>query len=187
MEGLMSDIMPGLKVGYLPKIIDDSIMKTMMGKSEKVLEKSAFWHKDKDFLNEDGIDISNEISFIIQICESFLISNEIIFNKNVWYMDLIRYNLTNEKNVDSGLCWHNENVNYSFPSISLLIYLRKDKTIQGGDLRYKDSKREKKKIAISACNDNCTIIIMDGNIYHKPEDCSGFGKRELINVSFEKN
>jgi len=184
----MTYFIPGLKVGYLPRIIDDSIMKTIMGGSEKVLEKKAFYYKDKDkdFSNKDGIDISNEIFFIIQVCENILTTNKISFNKDVWYLDLIRYNLSNEKNVDSGLCWHNENVNYSFPSISVLIYLRKDKTIQGGDLRYKDTKKEKRKIAISACNDNCTIIIMDGNIYHKPENCSGFGKRELINVSFEK-
>ena len=183
----MTDLMTGLKVEYLPKIIDSSIMGTIMGeKSTKVLEKTAFWHKDKPCLNEDGIDISNEISFIIQICESFLISNEIIFNENVWYMDLIRYNLSGEKNVDSGLAWHNENVNFDFPVISVLLYLRKDKTIQEGDLRYKDINKKEKKIAINANNDDCTIIIMDGNIYHKPEKCSGFGKRELINVTFEK-
>ena len=186
MEDMMTDYIPGLKVGYPPKIIDDSIMKTIMGKSEKILEKKAFYYKDKEFLNKDGIDISNEVFFIIQVCENILTTNNITFNKDIWYIDLIRYNLSGEKNVDSGLCWHNENVNYSFPSISVLMYLRKEKTIQGGDLRYKDTKKEKRKIAISACNDNCTIIIMDGNIYHKPENCSGFGKRELIIASFEK-
>ena len=97
-------------------------------------------------------------------------------------MDVIRYNLSDDtKPVSSGLAWHCENDNY--PNlITVLLYLRVDKDIKGGNLGYIDSHGIKQTIMIDAG----TIIIMDGNVVHKPDNPLGSGKRDLIAVSFEK-
>lgn len=178
----MENLMTGLKYLDLPNVINPFLFDEIFGKSIKNLEKKLYSHNQNISKNTE------HIYGIIDLCKNILLNyaNEISFNENVWDMDLIRYNLSGEKDLDSGLCWHNENINYKYNVISVLIYLRKDKTIKDGNLRYKTLEKEKKTINLNINEDNCIILIMDGNVYHKPEKCSGFGKRELINVSFEK-
>ena len=104
-------------------------------------------------------------------------------NPDRWYMDVIRYNLQDEKKrVESGLAWHVENDNY--PNvITVLMYLRLDEGIIDGNLRYKDKENVKKVLEIKSG----TTVIMDGNVPHKPQDPYGTGKRDLIIVSFKKD
>jgi len=101
-------------------------------------------------------------------------------NKSIWYMDLVRYKLNYSGPIDSGLVWHNENMN--FPDlITVLCYLRKDESIKDGNLLYRDKDNNEKKINISSG----TTIIMDGRVEHLPEEVNGKGQRDLIIVSFK--
>ena len=188
-----------LSVEYLPQIFDhhnsfDDIFSTdeknTKKKRNQILKKEQFYYKR----SEECID---SVLCLVEVAINVLDVKKIRYDKSIWYMDVIRYDLSGETDVDSGLAWHSENINYDFEVISVLIYFRKDKTIRDGNLRYKEyqkdcscfSKTTKKTIIINATNmiyNDCTIVVMDGNVTHKPEKCSGFGRRELINVSFRK-
>ena len=121
------------------------------------------------------------IEFIHTVASNFLDMFNYNHKTNTWFMDVIRYNLDDDKPIDSGLAWHCENDNY--PNlITVLLYVRVDKDIKNKDLGYIDSRGIEQTIMIDAG----TIIIMDGNVFHKPENPFGSGKRDLIAVSFEK-
>lgn len=124
-----------------------------------------------------------ETNFIKEISSNFLLLNNYNHNSKKWYIDIIRYNLKNDlKRIESGLAWHCENDNY--PNvISVLYYLRIDKGIIDGNIRYKDKFNKKHILKVNSG----TTIIMDGNVPHKPQDPYGTGIRDLIIVSFEKN
>ena len=186
-----------LSVEYLPQIFDHhNVFEDIFSKDEKNTKKKSnqILKREQFYYKEECID---SVLCLVEVAINVLDNKKIRFDKSIWYMDVIRYDLSGEEDVDSGLAWHSENINYDLEVISVLIYFRKDKTIRDGNLRYKEyqkdcscfSKTTKKTIIINATNiiyNDCTIIVMDGNVPHKPEKCSGFGRRELINVSFRK-
>ena len=63
----------------------------------------------------------------------------------------------------------------------MIFYLRKDQTLQGGNLLYKKNTNIR-KININKNN----IVLMRGDLVHKPEDIDGYGRRESIVVQFER-
>jgi len=156
-------------------IIDPSIMNYFIKDSSVKKEHYEYYHKTKLYKY-------NPIMFITDITSNFLEMYGFDHNKDIWYMDVIRYNLDNETNpIDSGLAWHCENDNY--PNlITVLMYLRVDEGVKNANLGYIDSSNIKQIIAINTG----TIIIMDGQVKHKPEDPIGTGKRDLISISFER-
>jgi len=143
-----------------------------MGPKEDVLDKQLYYYKETD-LPQDLIQILDNVS-------EFLKSQGFSHNENIWYADFIRYKLDNSESVDSGLVWHYENQNYP-DLITVLCYLRKDESLEGGNLRYKDKEGTKKVIQVSTG----TTVIMDGRVEHKPEAVSGTGQRDLIIISFQ--
>ena len=153
-------------------IIDPSTMNYFVEDESVKREHYGYYHKEKSHDN---------IMFIRDITSNFLEMYGFDHNKDIWYMDVIRYNLDNEKKpIDSGLVWHCENDNY--PNlITVLMYLRVDEGIKNGNLGYIDSSNIKQTIKINTG----TIIIMDGRVEHKPENPIGTGKRDLISISFE--
>ena len=153
-------------------IIDPSIMNYFVKDEFVKREHYEYYYKEKSHDN---------IMFIRDIISNFLEMYGFNHNKDIWYMDIIRYNLNNEtKPIDSGLAWHCENDNY--PNlITVLMYLRVDEGIKNGNLGYIDSSNIKQTIKINTG----TIIIMDGRVKHKPENPIGTGKRDLISISFE--
>ena len=153
-------------------LMDPEVIHEIMGPKEYVLDKQAYWYKDKD--------IPQELIQIRDDASSFLRKQGFKHNENIWYADLIRYNLDNSLPVDSGLVWHYENQNYP-DLITVLCYLRKDESLEGGNLRYKDKNNVKKVIQVSTG----TTVIMDGRVEHKPEAVSGTGQRDLIIISFQ--
>lgn len=188
-----------LSVEYLPQIFDHhDVFDVIFSKDKNDTKKKRNQIvKTEQFYYKDSIEDLEKVLCLIEVAINVLNNKKIRFDKSMWYMDVIRYDLSGETDVDSGLAWHIENINYDFEVISVLIYFRKDKTIRDGNLRYKEyqtdcccfSKTIKKTIIINAPNmiyNDCTVVIMDGNVTHKPEKCSGFGRRELINVSFRK-
>jgi len=124
-----------------------------------------------------------ETNFIKDISSYFLLKNGHNHNPKKWYIDVIRYRLNrDDKEINSGLCWHCENDQYN-NVISLLMYLRIDKDIMNGNISYKDKNGIKKILKLKSG----TTIIMDGNVPHKPQNPYGTGIRDLIIVNFEKN
>jgi hypothetical protein len=122
--------------------------------------------------------------FIQEITSEFLNLHDFQHNKDKWYMDVIRYTLENEKKgVGSGLVWHCENDVTAYRNVvSVLLYLRIDEGIKQGNLRYKDKNNNKLILKVY----NGMTVIMDGNVYHKPQNPYGSGIRDLIIMSFEK-
>jgi hypothetical protein len=161
---------------YNDFLIDPSIM-------DKIIENK---NNNKKRLNIQ-LDYRNSIydpyiKFIVDISSNFLKLNKFNHNKNIYYIDIIRYKLNNEKKpVDSGLAWHCENDNNEI-LITVLLYLNISNTIINGNLMYKDINNNKNIIYIKSG----TTIIMDGNVQHKPQDPCGDGIRDLIIVSFKK-
>jgi len=147
------------------------VIHEIMGPKEYVLDKQAYYYKDKE-IPQELIKIRDDIS-------EFLQEQGFSHNATIWYADLIRYKLENSEPVDSGLVWHSENMNYP-DLITVLCYLRKDETVLAGGLRYQDKDGSKKVICVSSG----TTVIMDGHVLHKPENPYGTGQRDLIIVSF---
>ena len=157
---------------YSDYIVDPSIMNSIFedtGKKRKVVYYCY-------------TDTNQHTNFIKDISSGFLKMNGYTHNPDIWYMDVIRYKLNNDKKrVKSGLAWHVENDNY--PNVvTVLMYLRLDEGIIDGNLRYKDKKNSKQLLNIKSG----TTVIMDGNVSHKPQDPYGTGIRDLIIVSFKK-
>ena len=160
---------------YDTHIIDPSIMEDILkNKNKKKYIHETLYYKEN---------VKSSILFICDIASSFLDMNHFKHNSNIWYMDVIRYDLNNQKKgVDSGLAWHCENDNYD-DLITVLLYLHIDDTIKDGNLKYKDKDNVKQIIEIKSG----TTIIMDGEVPHKPQNPYGTGKRDLIIVSFKKH
>lgn len=148
---------------------------------EELVEDETMNREHYDFSYQTPDINTHIINAIHTIASDFLDMFNYNHKKNVWYMDVIRYNLNNTEPVSSGLAWHCENDNYP-DLITVLLYLRVDKDIKGGDLGYIDSQGVAQTIMINTG----TIIIMDGCVVHKPGNPSGSGKRDLIAISFEK-
>tara|TARA_B100001248_G_C27132104_1_gene340583 strand:+ start:42 stop:560 length:519 start_codon:yes stop_codon:yes gene_type:complete len=160
---------------YDMPIIDPSIMEDILeNKNKKKRIHETFYYKKN---------VKSNILFICDIASSFLDINHFKHNRNIWYIDVIRYVLDKQKKgVDSGLAWHCENDNYD-DLITVLLYLHIDDTIKDGNLRYKDKDNVKQTIKIKSG----TTIIMDGEVPHKPQNPYGTGTRDLIIVSFKKH
>jgi hypothetical protein len=158
---------------YNDYIIDPSIM-------QKLIENTTKKRNIVYYSYHDNLNVYHK--FIKEVTSNFLNLHGFKHNKDKWYMDVIRYNLDGDtKRVKSGLAWHCENDNYP-DVITILMYIRIDKGIIDGNLRYKDKYNNKMIIKIK----NGTTLIMDGNVPHKPQDPYGTGKRDLIIMSFEK-
>ena len=161
-------------------IIDPKVIENIV-KDETVKRE----HYDYDYSSNSKKDSIQELAtvlFVKDVASNFLKMYDYTHDSDEWYMDVIRYNLKDEvKQVDSGLAWHCENDNYP-DLITVLLYIRVDEGIKKGNLRYIDSRNSKQTIGITSD----TIIIMDGRVYHKPENPIGTGKRDLIAISFKR-
>ena len=157
---------------YDDYIIDPSSIDSLLQTSKK---------RDRCVYNYKGV-FNPMTLFVRDITSEFLSMNKFPHNKELWYIDVVRYSLNKEtKPVDSGLVWHCENDEYT-DVVSVLLYLRMDEGIKDGNLQYKDKYNQKHILPIK----NGTTVIMDGNVKHKPQDPYGSGNRDLIIVSFER-
>jgi hypothetical protein len=157
-------------------ILDPSIMDNLIKDTWKKRNKEEYDYTGK---------FNPYHRFIQEITSEFLNLHGFQHNKDKWYMDVIRYKLENEiKGVKSGLIWHCENDVAIYRNVvSVLMYLRIDDGVKEGNLRYIDKNNNKLILKVN----NGMTVIMDGNVYHKPQDPYGSGVRDLIIMSFEKN
>jgi hypothetical protein len=152
--------------------IMDTVIKELNIKTETRINKQFYYKAE----------YNPYLSFICEIASNFLNHNTFSHNKDIWYMDVIRYDLDNQsKPVKSGLAWHCENDNQD-DVITVLFYLYIDETVKDGNLQYKDKDNVKQLLEIKSG----TTVIMDGEVPHKPQNPYGTGKRDLIIVSFKK-
>ena len=175
------DTLPITEVYRNYGIIDPKIMDTIIGKEfmDDKDTKRGHLMSDYIYINHSSSEL---IKFIKDVASNFLDMNNYKHNKDIWYMDIIRYKLNNDTYpITSGLAWHCENDNYS-NLITVLIYLRLDEGIRNGNLGYIDKYGVKKTIQI----ETNTIIVMDGTVQHRPENPTGSGLRDLIAISFKK-
>ena len=161
-------------------IIDPKVIENII-KDENV--KREHYDYSSNSKIKDSVQELATVLFVKDVASNFLKMYDYTHDADEWYMDVIRYNLQDEVNqVNSGLAWHCENDNYP-DLITILLYLRVDEGIKKGNLRYIDSHDVKQTLSITSD----TIIIMDGRVYHKPENPIGTGKRDLIAISFKLN
>ena len=98
------------------------------------------------------------------------------FNSKYFTIEFHQRNSGFERNQNNKFCWHRDDYNIrDFPVYTVLFYLRKDKTIKGGDLEYKLN--SSKKVHRVSPGD---ILCFPGDMSHYPQPTSGFGCRDLI-------
>ena len=84
--------------------------------------------------------------------------------------------------------WHTDsNLVSTFKQVyTVLFYIRKDKTLKGGNYRCNPSKSffGGKNITVEINDGDC--LVFDGNMTHCGEDSSGFGCRDVVAIFIEK-
>ena len=134
----------------------------------------------KDFTNQQTSTIfkQDNINIFLSTISEILKKNGFIIDDNHYHLDFHRYNLFGEK-YSSNIVWHQDDYGgTTYPVHTVILYLRKDITIQGGNLLVKNQKK-----IITTEN---TIVLMDGRIVHKPEELEGTGCRDSIVVQFKR-
>jgi len=134
-----------------------------------------------NFVNSDFININSSITKFISQSANLLLEKGFNINKNNFHVDFHRYYLNNES-YETDFTWHKDDKGATSYNVNIIIfYLRKDPTLKGGNLLYK------KDINIRKININKNnIVLMRGDLIHKPENLQGYGRRDSIVIQFER-
>lgn len=138
----------------------------------------------KSFTNGDKNNIINT-EYILDKTKNILnnlgIKN---YNINRNYIEFQQRNCGFENSKFRTLNWHKDDKTVTSYSVyTIIYYLRKDKTIIGGNLEYRLRGEDKQKQKIEPG----TILVFKGDIMHRPEICYGFGCRDNIVVFIKRN
>ena len=179
-------------MNYIIKL-DDNKYNNLLGLGREILDKvlpPKFMNFDyKKYINEstdnftnfDFIKIDSNITNLISKSADLLLENGFKINKNIFHVDFHRYFINNKK-YETDLTWHTDDNGATPYNVNTIIfYLRKDSTLKGGNFLYKENTNIH-KINISKNN----ILLMRGDLIHKPQDIDGYGRRESIVVQFER-
>ena len=142
---------------------------------QKILPNREKRYKTLEITEKDDIDIDLKpiIDKSLEILDKF---NYFNYNINKYEIQLHQRNSGFEKKPCEYFAWHEDDYEVgNMPVYTILFYIRKDKTIKGGNLEYKI--KSKKNIHIVNEKD---ILCFPGNIQHYPQPTSGFGCRDLI-------
>ena len=98
------------------------------------------------------------------------------------YIEIWRYRLFGDK-IESALPKHRDSYGTLFgPVNTVIFYLRKDKTIKGGDLEiYRNILLSWNPIAKYECSAG-NVLVFEGSLVHKVETLKGTGIRDCIVV-----
>ena len=120
---------------------------------------------------------------ILQKAINILTSNGITnFNKTNFIVECHQRNCGFEKKKYQWSHWHTDDYGAtSYLVYTILFYLRKDKTVQGGDLDYKISQSVYTHKVKSR-----DIVQFKGDLKHKPCATCGFGCRDIIVVFIKR-
>lgn len=116
-------------------------------------------------------------------------AKNILYQNNVHNIDIKTYaiefhqrNCGFDKKKHDWCVWHYDSYGIMDEELySVLFYIRKDKTVQGGNLKYVIENTIYTHIVTSG-----DILSFAGNLKHKPESTWGFGCRDLICVFIKK-
>jgi len=78
--------------------------------------------------------------------------------------------------------WHYDDYGaVSYCTLTVLFYIRKDKTVKGGDLMYmRNNTKEKCNIQVG------DVVVLNGGLKHSVENMSGTGCRDVVVLFFER-
>ena len=149
------------------KIFAENISKKDISFIEKRL-----WYKDN---------VTNHLKSLLIHSARILRDYKFEIDDKYFHAECHSYNLFGEK-VESVFEWHKDDFGATHYEVNtLILYLRKDKTIKNGDLKYKIGKNIY-KIDVKGK----LMVALRGDIEHCPENMSGFGCRDSIVVQFKR-
>jgi hypothetical protein len=91
----------------------------------------------------------------------------------------------NNQEVDSPFALHQDDYGATRDKVVTIIwYLRKDDTINGGNLHYSSTDCNLKDTQLLNITNNM-IVMFTGNLWHVPEICTGVGYRQLVSIQFK--
>lgn len=153
-----------------------SIHKKLIPKRRKKMETYHIYEKTSRFADKNKENY-NLINPILNKAEGILNKNNVSnFDLSKYVMEFHQRNCGFEKRKYQWSSWHRDDgAARQFNCYTILFYLRKDKTIHGGDLEYKETGIIKKHIVSSG-----DILQFRGDLLHRPEATSGFGCRDII-------
>ena len=124
--------------------LSDTLYEILLKSQEQVFQKKRKKYFDtkgfteKSFENNKNIELHQNIKDILAHCSRYLQSKEIDnYGQNHYFIDFHQRNCFGDKKKDT-FSWHKDDNSVGpFKTYSFIFYLRKDKTIVGGDLEYK--------------------------------------------------
>jgi hypothetical protein len=150
---------------------------TIYGKSKNA-EKTKMREKNADeykLLEKKYSDISLIVKKAFDILDSNGTKN---YDKTKYLAEFHQRNCGFEKKKYSHFDWHTDDGGAtSYPVYSVLFYLRKDKTVSGGNLEYEINKT---KFVHEVKQGD--ILSFRGDLKHYPQPTEGFGCRDIIVV-----
>lgn len=139
-------------------------------------------NKKKDKIKKDNKDISISISLeddldeFIKESARIMKENNFKINPNKFYYEFHLYDVKSA--MESKFAWHIDDYGAVDCEVCTMIYyLDKDETITGGNLEFSNY-----KIVVNSG----IIVVMNGDVLHKPEPMSGYGTRKSIVVMFQR-
>ena len=155
-----------------------TIIQSIMGNYRRETFEWKEYTNAKSKSNTNFIKSHESIQYLASIVSNILKKNGYQIDSSNYHIDFHRYNLFGEKHT-STFTWHEDDygaTNYEVNTA--ILYLRKDKTIKGGNLLIKGQN----KVIV----EENTLVLIDGRVIHKPEDLEGFGCRDSIVVQFPR-
>lgn len=142
----------------------------------KRFETYDILHKTSNFADKDS-SIYKKINPILEKAKDILNSLNIKnYDLSKYNMEFHQRNCGFEKKKYQWSTWHKDDyATTSFKVYTILFYIRKDSTVDGGNLDYIIDNTQHKYV-VNAGN----VVVMRGDVRHKPEATSGFGCRDII-------
>ena len=88
------------------------------------------------------------------------------------------------------LVWHQDDYGLTNRKVyTIIFYIRKDKTVKGGDLEFKlknENSNNKSNVEIINIVEG-DVVCFSGALNHCPTNSSGFGCRDIIVVQYKRN
>ncbi len=138
--------------------------------------------------------IKNDFESIVKKAYDLLCLHDFNINGNRGFVELWKYT-SNGSEVSGPLTMHiDDNGGVGYAVETCIFYLDKDNSVLGGGLYYVENIKETKFLGVIPYYETetkyldvsgCMIVLLNGNLYHRPKSISGFGTRKCIVVQFE--
>ena len=159
-----------------PFTLGRTILQNVMGENRV---NTFEWESYNNAKNKrSSIESRDSIEQLVANVATILTTNGFNIDSSKYDIGFHRYNLFGKKH-STPFAWHEDDYGSTDYEVNTaVLYLRKDKTIRGGNLLVKGAN----KVIV----EENTIVLMDGRLVHKPEDLDGFGCRDSIVVQFPR-